>query len=210
MGPPDSHRISRVPRYSGAVPIINLLRLWGFHPLWPDFPVRRAHRSIILLTVLQPPQRLNAAGLGSSPVARRYWGNHSYFLFLRLLRCFSSPRSPPLITRGYHIRGGLSHSETPDSTAICASTGIFAAYRVLLRLWEPRHPPYALIHFLDNSCSSAGDVSVRTSATLFSFKNTCLLFRLVLRLYKLYNFVQHVIERLRTLVLTWRITDSNR
>ena len=29
---------------------------------------------------------------GSSLFARRYWGNHSYFLFLRVLRCFSSPR----------------------------------------------------------------------------------------------------------------------
>ena len=32
--------------------------------------------------------------LGSSPFARRYSGNHSCFLFLRVLRCFSSPGSP--------------------------------------------------------------------------------------------------------------------
>ena len=30
------------------------------------------------------------AGLASSPFARRYLGNHCYFLFLQLLRCFSS------------------------------------------------------------------------------------------------------------------------
>lgn len=30
-------------------------------------------------------------GLGCSPVARRYWGNRVCFLFLWLLRCFSSP-----------------------------------------------------------------------------------------------------------------------
>lgn len=29
-------------------------------------------------------------GLGSSPFARRYLGNRFYFLFLALLRCFSS------------------------------------------------------------------------------------------------------------------------
>ena len=34
-------------------------------------------------------------GLGSSAFARRYLRNHSYFLFLRLLRCFSSPGSLP-------------------------------------------------------------------------------------------------------------------
>ena len=32
-------------------------------------------------------------GLGSFPFARRYLGNHCCFLFLRLLRCFSSPGS---------------------------------------------------------------------------------------------------------------------
>ena len=32
--------------------------------------------------------------LGSSPFARRYSGNHCCFLFLRVLRCFSSPGSP--------------------------------------------------------------------------------------------------------------------
>ena len=30
-------------------------------------------------------------GLGSFPFARRYLGNRSFFLFLRVLRCFSSP-----------------------------------------------------------------------------------------------------------------------
>ena len=33
-------------------------------------------------------------GLGSFPFARRYLGNRSFFLFLRVLRCFSSPGSP--------------------------------------------------------------------------------------------------------------------
>ena len=33
-------------------------------------------------------------GLGCSPFARHYWGNHCCFLFLGVLRCFSSPRSP--------------------------------------------------------------------------------------------------------------------
>ena len=47
------------------------------------------------VAALQPRRRRNAAGLGSSPFARHYLGNHSYFLFLRVLRCFSSPRLPP-------------------------------------------------------------------------------------------------------------------
>ena len=40
------------------------------------------------------PVYISTNGLGSFPFARRYFGNRSYFLFLRLLRCFSSPGSP--------------------------------------------------------------------------------------------------------------------
>ena len=39
-------------------------------------------------------------GLGCSPVARHYWGNHCCFLFLEVLRCFSSLRSPPRSVSG--------------------------------------------------------------------------------------------------------------
>ena len=43
-------------------------------------------------TVRTPGSKL--PGLGSSAFARRYLRNHFCFLFLRLLRCFSSPGSP--------------------------------------------------------------------------------------------------------------------
>ena len=39
-------------------------------------------------------------GLGLSPFARRYWGNCFYFLFLLLLRCFSSQAYR---FRAYHL-----------------------------------------------------------------------------------------------------------
>ena len=101
------------------------------------------------IAVLQPPARLDAPGLGSSPFARHYWGNHSYFLFLRVLRCFSSPRLPlyPVVKITSLQLAGLSHSEIRGSTAICASPRLIAAYHVLHRWQEPRHPPYALSYF---------------------------------------------------------------
>ena len=37
----------------------------------------------------------HALGLGSSLFARRYWGSRGFFPFPRVLRCVSSPRSPP-------------------------------------------------------------------------------------------------------------------
>ena len=69
------------------------LRVRGSHPLRPRFPARSARpprpdQSRALL----PRGGRDRRGLGCSPVARRYWGNHCCFLFLRVLRCFSSPR----------------------------------------------------------------------------------------------------------------------
>ena len=49
-----------------------------------------------IMRALQPRRRLNARGLGSSPFARHYLGNHNCFLLLWVLRCFSSPRLPSL------------------------------------------------------------------------------------------------------------------
>ena len=81
--------------------------------------------------------------LGSSPFARRYSGNHSCFLFLRVLRCFSSPGSPR--SRGPRVRPrGFSHWGTPHSMALSASCGNFAALHAPRRLWKPRHPLRAL------------------------------------------------------------------
>ena len=47
--------------------------------------------ALSLMLVLQPHCSLNCSGLGCSAFARHYLRNHCCFLFLRLLRCFSSP-----------------------------------------------------------------------------------------------------------------------
>ena len=68
-----------------------------------------------------------------------------YFLFLQVLRCFSSLRSPPTLSRIPALQaGGLSHSEIRGSRDICSYPRLIAAYHVLHRLREPRHPPCAL------------------------------------------------------------------
>ena len=48
---------------------------------------------------------------------------------------------------------GLSHSEIPGSKVICTYPRLIAAYHVLHRLREPRHPPCALSYF--RQCTSA-------------------------------------------------------
>jgi hypothetical protein len=48
----------------------------------------------LLCTYVIPQPRWNCfRGLGSFHFARRYFGNRFFFLFLRVLRCFSSPGS---------------------------------------------------------------------------------------------------------------------
>ena len=89
-------------------------------------------------------------GLGCSPFARRYLGNHCCLLFLPVLRCFTSRgwrRSPILFElrqRGITL-AGFSHSEISGSKRICRSPKLFAAYHVLRRLLMPRHPSCALL-----------------------------------------------------------------
>jgi hypothetical protein len=66
------------------------------------------------------------SGLGSFPFARRYLGNRFFFLFLGLLRCFSSPRFPLtcyVFTCGYLriTTGEFPHSEIYGSADICSS-----------------------------------------------------------------------------------------
>jgi hypothetical protein len=84
----------------------------------------------------------HAHGLASSPFAHHYSGNHCCFLFLRVLRCFTSPRyhQPPyqFRRRQHPMTGaGLPHSETPGSTLGCQLPG---AYR---RLPRPSSAPDA-------------------------------------------------------------------
>jgi hypothetical protein len=84
----------------------------------------------------------HAHGLAPSPFAHHYSGNHYCFLFLRVLRCFTSPRyhQPPYTfrRRQHPMTGaGLPHSETPGSTLGCQLPG---AYR---RLPRPSSAPDA-------------------------------------------------------------------
>ena len=95
MVPPTSHKVPRVSWYSGSC-----------RP-GPDF----VYGAFTLSGWLSQNRSLNLpqwlvqsvtpacthAGLGSSHFARRYSGNRVFFLFLRLLRCFSSPGSLPYV-----------------------------------------------------------------------------------------------------------------
>ena len=71
------------------------------------------------------------------------------FLFLRVLRWFTSPG---LLPPAYEFSGGscnlpckgLPHSEIPGSKPVCGSPRLIAACPVLHRFSAPRHPPSTL------------------------------------------------------------------
>ena len=89
----DSRRVSRAPRYSGT----------GFESR--SFSFTRLSRSMaplprglqlttglvtLLLPALQPPLDRNPLGLGCCDFARHYFRNRGFFLFLQVLRWFTS------------------------------------------------------------------------------------------------------------------------
>ena len=87
------------------------LRLRGFHPLRLAFPKPFRWLPGYIMQSITP--RCTHPGLGSSGFARRYSRNRVFFLFLRLLRCFSSPGSLPYVMDWRMDDGGLLRRVSP-------------------------------------------------------------------------------------------------
>lgn len=92
------------------------------------------------------PHSARGVSLGYSLFARHYSGNHYCFLFLSLLRCFSSGGWLSFEYYTFSIVG-LPIRKSGNIMLVCSSPRLIAAYHVLLRLSDPRHPPCALSCF---------------------------------------------------------------
>ena len=128
---------------------------WSFHTIriFIGLVTSRRSRSFVQLVPTTPnTQRLRAwhvFGLGCFHFARRYFGNHGCFLFLRILRCFSSPRLPLLpMYSAIDITElpvmGFPIQKSPDQSLFSSSPKLIAASHVFHRHPAPRHPPSAL------------------------------------------------------------------
>ena len=125
------------------------LRIRSSHALWLYFPEHSAHQLSCHGVVLQPHPCRNMDGLGYSPFARHYWGNHCLFSFPAGTKMFQFPAFASIVRWIISLQDiGLSHSEIRGSKVICTYPQLIAAYHVLHRLREPRHPPCALTYFL--------------------------------------------------------------
>ena len=92
MVPPNSHKVSRVSWYFGSR---SLPLVFEYEAFTLSGWLSQNHSSNCLAHLLRSlTPDCTQSGLGSFHFARRYFGNRVFFLFLRLLRCFSSPGSP--------------------------------------------------------------------------------------------------------------------
>ena len=128
----DSRRVSRAPRYSGT----------GFESR--SFSSTRLSRSMeplprglrlttglvtLLLPALQPPLDRNPLGLGCCDFARHYFRNRGFFLFLQVLRWFTSLGS---LRPTYGFSGryagfasvGCPIRKSPDQSLLAAPRGL--------------------------------------------------------------------------------------
>ena len=109
---------------------------------------------------------------------------------------------------------GLPHSDIRGSKVICTSPRLFAAYHVLHRLREPRHPPSALAYFLLPSRplqTVSGSIFLQLALLFLFFLVVQHVKDLSSGSFKMIDFVRYahyVYPFIRP--LTWRITDSNR
>ena len=158
MVPPSSHGISRAPRYFGycSSTFVFTYRILTFF----DQPSHAVRLTIVVLNAVLNPERIAPLGLASSAFARHYSQNLGWFLFLALLRCFSSggsPRTPILFNArwltfsqpGFPIRISMDHwllSPTHSFSQIAASfvgswcqgipLTLFVAWPLLIPMFE--------------------------------------------------------------------------
>ena len=95
MVPLTSHKVPRVSWYSGSCSV-SLVFTYGAFTLCGRLSQNRSVSFQESLMQSVTPECTHS-GLGSSAFARRYLQNRVFFLFLRVLRCFSSPGSLPYV-----------------------------------------------------------------------------------------------------------------
>ena len=115
------------------------------------------HLRYCIHVVCPQPQRSKLHWFGLFRVRSPLLTESNFFLFLRVLRCFSSPRF--LILRyfihtavpAHYYRWVPPFGNLRFITDICSLPQLIAACHVLHRLLVPRHPPYALFNLTVNS-----------------------------------------------------------
>ena len=133
MVPLTSHKVPRVSWYSGSCSLSTDFAYGAFTLSGWLSQNHSAIRSTHLVQSVTPV--CTHTGLGSSHFARRYSGNRCFFLFLRVLRCFSFPGSLHTPMYSVHDDRGLLCQVSPFRNRwITGYLLLPIAYRSLSRL----------------------------------------------------------------------------
>ena len=132
MVPPASMRVPRVRTYSGSY-CFKLLFVYAALTLYGCTSHYILLNNLITSVVLNP-KYIAISGLASFPFARRYSGNRCFFLFLLLLRCFSSEGFLHTAMYSLHDAGFLFRRVSPfGNLRVYGYLLLTAAYRSLSR-----------------------------------------------------------------------------
>ena len=133
MVPLTSHKVPRVSWYSGSRSVSSAFTYGAFTLCGRLSQNRSVSFQESLMQSVTP--RCTHPGLGSSAFARRYLQNRVFFLFLRVLRCFSSPGSLPYVMDWRMDDGGVLRRVSPfRDLRIKGYLLLPEAYRSLSRL----------------------------------------------------------------------------
>ena len=133
MVPLTSHKVPRVSWYSGSCSVSSAFTYGAFTLCGRLSQNRSVSFQESLMQSVTP--ECTHSGLGSSAFARRYLRNRVFFLFLRVLRCFSSPGSLPYVMDWRMDDGGVLRRVSPfRNLRINGYLLLPEAYRSLSRL----------------------------------------------------------------------------
>ena len=157
---------------------------------------------------LQPPHGLDRAGLGSSPLARRYWGNHFLFSLPPGTKMFQFPGFASAISAD----GGPSDRRVAPfgHLRVTGRLHLAGAFRSLPRPSSPSRAKASAVRPFFLSPPVRAKSAHRTFTWFLYFPRSA--GRIGTPLHACVLLFQHVNERAGHLPLSsvWRITDSNR
>ena len=142
-----SHRVSRVPWYSGSCQVSSD---FGYGALTFSGRLFQSRSPVITESLLQSEPRDARITVWALPRSLAATYGITVVFFSSGYLDVSVHRVPlHALWIGAWMTGvcpaGFPHSEIHGSRDICSSPWLFAAYHVFLRLLVPRHPPCALI-----------------------------------------------------------------
>ena len=160
MVPPTSHKVSRVSWYSGSR---RLPSAFVYGALTLSGRLSQGRSTSFRSPLRGPLPRRASTTVWALPLSLAATDGIDVSFSSSGYLDVSVPQVPPVRLWIHHTvhevcSCGFPHSDTCGSRLMCSSPQLFAAYRVLLRLPVPRHPPCALLHLTITAFAACHDL----------------------------------------------------